>query len=569
MSRALALKYRPQRFSDLIGQDAISQTLSLALELDKVSHGYLFSGLQGSGKTSSARIFARALQCKNYPTSTPCGECESCLAAADESHSDIIEIDAASTGGKDDINDLIEQTHYRPAFGRFKIFIIDEVHMLSNSAFNALLKTLEEPPECVKFILATTDPMKLPPTILSRVQHFRFKKIPQSTIATHLKRILGLEGVAFEESAIDLLARNCGGSMRDSLTLLESIIVFSKSNITLDSVTSALGAVNPSVVEEFFAAILAKDEARIDALLADFAQFEAENVLSEMVAFLKNRLEARDSRFPAPLVERFWRVLGEAKNMLSLNAEGDFVLLLSALRLKECLNIEEIDRLIAKMEAEILGESCEALTQQNGANPANLPVLQTPASQDSPRQDSPKDSAKTPPPSPPTPPPPSPAPSPEARFAKLVAKIFERDYALGEIFEKSYRFVSFENGVLTWESLANEKQRAALKPYGGVISGFVREIFGKSVKVAAAEKAEQKEGADSPLDAMDSPRDSGDSPLLGAQDSTPSPTKFPQDSMADSQDSPKVSQRDSTLEPPVIKDIESVFSITQKIVKHK
>ena len=177
MSLALALKYRPQLFSDLVGQEAISQTLGMALDKNRIVHAYLFSGLRGSGKTSSARIFARALECEKGPISTPCGECDICKATLEGRNIDIIEMDAASNRSIDNIRDLIEQTKYAPAMARFKIFIIDEVHMLTKEAFNALLKTLEEPPQYVKFILATTDPLKLPATILSRTQHFRLSLI--------------------------------------------------------------------------------------------------------------------------------------------------------------------------------------------------------------------------------------------------------------------------------------------------------------------------------------------------------------------------------------------------------
>jgi len=180
LSLALARKYRPATFDDLIGQDSVSQTLSLALDGNRLSHAYLFSGLRGSGKTSTARIFAKALLCEEGTTSHPCGLCTHCVMAAENRHMDIIEMDAASNRGIDDIKDLIEHTKYKPSSARYKIFIIDEVHMLTTQAFNALLKTLEEPPDFVKFILATTDPLKLPATILSRTQHFRFKKIPQN-----------------------------------------------------------------------------------------------------------------------------------------------------------------------------------------------------------------------------------------------------------------------------------------------------------------------------------------------------------------------------------------------------
>ncbi|MEA3433523.1 MAG: DNA polymerase III subunit gamma/tau, partial [Campylobacterota bacterium] len=220
MSLALARKYRPATFDDLIGQEAVSQTLSLALDGNRLSHAYLFSGLRGSGKTSTARIFAKALLCEKGAASHPCGTCTHCVMAAESRHMDIIEMDAASNRGIDDIKDLIEHTKYKPSSARYKIFIIDEVHMLTNQAFNALLKTLEEPPDFVKFILATTDPLKLPATILSRTQHFRFKKIPQNLVLKHLEHILHLENIEYEVEALDIIARSGAGSLRDSLTLM-------------------------------------------------------------------------------------------------------------------------------------------------------------------------------------------------------------------------------------------------------------------------------------------------------------------------------------------------------------
>ena len=233
MSLALARKYRPSTFEDLIGQESVSQTLSLALQNQRLSHAYLFSGLRGSGKTSTARIFAKALLCENGPTPHPCNQCSHCKMANSGSHMDIIEMDAASNRGIDDIKELIEHTKYKPSSARFKIFIIDEVHMLTNQAFNALLKTLEEPPDFVKFILATTDPIKLPATILSRTQHFRFKKIPQKLVQQHLEHILNLENIGYESEAISIIARSGAGSLRDSLTLLDQAIVYSKNFVDL------------------------------------------------------------------------------------------------------------------------------------------------------------------------------------------------------------------------------------------------------------------------------------------------------------------------------------------------
>jgi len=263
VSLALARKYRPATFEDLIGQEAVSQTLSLALDSDRLSHAYLFSGLRGSGKTSTARIFAKALLCEKGTTSHPCGRCDHCVMAVESGHMDIIEMDAASNRKIDDIRELIEHTKYKPSTGRYKIFIIDEVHMLTKEAFNALLKTLEEPPSFVKFILATTDPLKLPATILSRTQHFRFRNIPQAVVAKHLAHILNLENVQYEENALDIIARSGAGSVRDSLTLLDQAIVYSKNFINIETVTKMLGIIEPSMLEELLNHVLEKNQAKI------------------------------------------------------------------------------------------------------------------------------------------------------------------------------------------------------------------------------------------------------------------------------------------------------------------
>ncbi|MBR6953163.1 MAG: DNA polymerase III subunit gamma/tau, partial [Campylobacter sp.] len=209
--QALALKYRPKNYNELIGQDTIAKSLTHALNSGRLSHAYLFSGLRGSGKTSSARIFAKALLCEKGPTGNPCEECASCIMANEGRHIDIIEMDAASHRKIDDIRELIEQTKYSPASARFKIFIIDEVHMLTKEASNALLKTLEEPPSYVKFILATTDPLKLPVTVLSRTQHFRFKPIPKNAVVAHLERILNNENIKYQKEALEILARSGSG----------------------------------------------------------------------------------------------------------------------------------------------------------------------------------------------------------------------------------------------------------------------------------------------------------------------------------------------------------------------
>ncbi|MDD6925621.1 MAG: DNA polymerase III subunit gamma/tau, partial [Campylobacteraceae bacterium] len=214
--QALALKYRPKSFYELIGQEAIKENLIHALDSGRLGHAYLFSGLRGSGKTSSARIFAKDLLCERGVGSHACESCASCNSANEGRHMDIIEMDAASHRKIEDIRDLIEQTRYAPVSGRFKIFIIDEAHMLTKEASNAFLKTLEEPPAYIKFILATTDPLKLPATILSRTQHFRFKAISHELIVKHLEDILIKEQISFESGALKIIARSGSGSLRDT-----------------------------------------------------------------------------------------------------------------------------------------------------------------------------------------------------------------------------------------------------------------------------------------------------------------------------------------------------------------
>jgi len=453
LSKTLALKYRPKRFEDLIGQDSIAQTLSLALDTKHLSHAYLFSGLRGSGKTSTARIFSKALICDEGPTSKPCEFCENCIAANENRHIDIIEMDAASSRKIDDIRDLIEQTKYKPASARFKIFIIDEVHMLTREAFNALLKTLEEPPEYVKFILATTDPLKLPATILSRTQHFRFKKIPQKDIVAHLAHILNLENIEFEEEALHILARSGSGSLRDTLTLLDQAIIYSKNFVNVQTVTEMLGLLDPKVLEDIFKAILNSDKEKIKEIVENLRDYEAQMVIDEMIIFLKERLFDGDIRFSTLIFDRFFRILSEAKNLLFINADEDFVLTLSFLKMIEALKIKEIDELIASIES---NEEIPEIKQPLQKIAIKPDIKET-------KKEESKDYKK--------------------EFEKLIKKLYDRNYELGRCFEESIKFVSFENGVLTWESNAKGECKKTLKVSYGIIRHFVQEIFGIETKI--------------------------------------------------------------------------------------
>ena len=244
--RVLARKYRPERFSELIGQEALVRTLSNAIKLGRLAHAFVLTGVRGVGKTSTARLLARGLNCigadgKGEATLEPCGKCEPCRAIAEGRHVDVLEIDAASHTGVDDARDIIEGVGYRPVSARFKIYVIDEVHMMSKNAFNALLKTLEEPPDAVKFIFATTEIRKVPVTILSRCQRFDLRRVSTETLAKHLERICKAEKIDAKDEAIAAIARAAEGSVRDSLSLLDQAAAMSADSISVENIEGMLG----------------------------------------------------------------------------------------------------------------------------------------------------------------------------------------------------------------------------------------------------------------------------------------------------------------------------------------
>jgi len=487
-SEVLARKYRPTNFDELIGQESVAQTLSLALDANRLSHAYLFSGLRGSGKTSTARIFAKALLCEKGISHKPCDECENCIMAKEGRHMDIIEMDAASSRKIDDIRDLIEQTKYKPAVGRFKIFIIDEVHMLTKEAFNALLKTLEEPPEFVKFILATTDPLKLPATILSRTQHFRFKRIATNKITAHLKYILELEGIGYEVEALEILARSGNGSLRDTLTLLDQAIIYSKGHVDVATVTDMLGLVDPKFIADLFEALFAKDRQRVLGFAKELEEYEAEMVVDELIAYLKERLLDGDGAFSPLVIERFFRILSDSKYLFSINADGGFVLNLIFFKMIEALKIKEIDTLIEQFEASVTEVSLtpptpshsratkeQQIQKQQVANKVEAPSQQPKETQD---ETTKEDEGKK-------------------LYNKLVVKIKDRSYELGECFEQKIYYLSFENGVLSWESCADTKCKEKLKHGYSVIKMLVKEIFGFETKIKGLPcSKEQKKSKD-------------------------------------------------------------------------
>ena len=276
--RVLARKYRPQTFSELIGQDAMVQTLGNAIKRDRLAHAFLMTGVRGVGKTSTARLIAKALNCigkdgQGGPTIDPCGVCEPCTAIAAGRHIDVVEMDAASNTGVDDVREIIEAVRYSAVSARYKVYIIDEVHMLSKNAFNALLKTLEEPPPHVKFLFATTEVQKVPVTVLSRCQRFDLRRISAEQLAAHFKAIVKAEGVVAEDEAIALIARAAEGSARDGLSILDQAIAHAdidgEGHVTADQVRAMLGLSDRGAVRALFGLILGADAMPALAALAE------------------------------------------------------------------------------------------------------------------------------------------------------------------------------------------------------------------------------------------------------------------------------------------------------------
>lgn len=259
--RVLARKYRPTDFSELIGQEALVRTLTNAIDTGRIAQAFMLTGVRGVGKTTTARIVAKALNCigpdgDGGPTVTPCGVCKNCVAIAEDRHVDVIEMDAASRTGVDDIRELIDGVRYRPVSARYKVYVLDEVHMLSKNAFNALLKTLEEPPEHVKFVFATTEIRKVPVTVLSRCQRFDLRRVPIDALATHFQGVSDKEGVAIEEDAVAMIARAADGSVRDGLSILDQAIALSAGGVTTEQVRDMLGLADRGRVYDLFDALM-------------------------------------------------------------------------------------------------------------------------------------------------------------------------------------------------------------------------------------------------------------------------------------------------------------------------
>ena len=325
----LARKWRPDRFGELVGQEHVTRTLSQALKSGRISHAFLFTGIRGVGKTTAARILARCLNCERGPTAEPCGECAACVEIRAGRALDVVEIDGATYRKIDDARAIIENLSYRPARDRFKIYIIDEAHQLTDQAFNALLKTLEEPPPHVKFILATTEPQKMPETILSRLQRYDFRRIPFATILARLGELISREGSKAEGGALALIAREAGGSMRDAERMLETAIALSSGEVSESEVASTLGVASRSRVYKLAESILGKDAAAglqtVRELHAQGANLEA--LGRDLLETLRNLAVAKlpESGGPSPFADLPDQETAEIRRLAALASLRDLM----------------------------------------------------------------------------------------------------------------------------------------------------------------------------------------------------------------------------------------------------
>jgi DNA polymerase-3 subunit gamma/tau len=360
----LARKWRPQNFTDLIGQEHVSRTLANAIRSGRIHHAFLFTGARGVGKTSAARILAKALNCDAGLSETPCGTCPSCLEITAGQGLDVIEIDGASNTGVDDVRELRDNIRYLPGRSRYKIFIIDEVHMLSTSAFNALLKTLEEPPPHAKFIFATTEPHKIPVTILSRCQRFDFRKIPLVRVAAKLREIADAEGLAITDRSLALIARHGEGSMRDALSTLDQVIAFCGEQIDDEDVQALLGMVDRRLLLDAVEAIIQRDPRRALDSAQRFDQLGValRQVAQELVEAFRAMVICKVVPEPADMLD----LVGEELHELQALAAG--------------ASLEELQRIVTlllKLQAELAGSPYPLLSlEMTLVRLANLPPME-------------------------------------------------------------------------------------------------------------------------------------------------------------------------------------------------
>lgn len=361
--QALYRKYRSQRFDEMVGQEVVARTLKNAIITDQISHAYLFSGPRGTGKTSAAKIFAKAINCPNQTDGEPCNTCEICQAVTNGSLEDVIEMDAASNNGVDEIRDIRDKSTYAPSRAKYKVYIIDEVHMLTMGAFNALLKTLEEPTENVVFVLATTEIQKIPATILSRVQRFAFRAITSHDITQHLSEVLTAEGVTFDEAAVALIANAADGGMRDALSTLDQALSFAENGLTLDVALLVTGAISKQALDAYISAIADQQVenalTQLDTIFAD-----GKNMIrftEDLMSHFRDMLLAETPTVNVSKAQVFaWiDIATETLQTLKNTTQEKIAADVMTMRLSEALKTADYSQVIADLQHQV-----SALTRQ-------------------------------------------------------------------------------------------------------------------------------------------------------------------------------------------------------------
>ncbi|OGW50870.1 MAG: DNA polymerase III, subunit gamma and tau [Nitrospirae bacterium RBG_19FT_COMBO_42_15] len=312
-----ARKWRPQRFDDIIGQGHVTRTLQNAIKNNRIAHAYIFSGSRGVGKTTTARILAKALNCVNGPTPEPCNNCSPCKEITSGISTDVLEIDGASNTGVDDVRDLRESVKYSPMHGKYKVYIIDEVHMLSNSAFNALLKTLEEPPAHTIFVFATTEVHKIPTTVLSRCQHFNFKRLTLIEIVDRLRLIAEKDSIEINDNGLAVIAKAADGSMRDSLSILDQVVSFCGKKVDEKEIADILGVINKDIIFSFIGRLKEKDSAGLVKIIREVQDcgYDVRQFCNNLIEQIRNMLIAKVSGNPEELIELSKEAVNEIKEI--------------------------------------------------------------------------------------------------------------------------------------------------------------------------------------------------------------------------------------------------------------
>ncbi len=498
----LALKYRPKVFEDLVGQETVTRTLTHAIQQNRIAHAFLFAGVRGVGKTTTARILAKALNCASGPTVRPCGECPACLEIARGSSLDVLEIDGASNNGVAEVRDIIEGSRYAPSRDRFKIYIIDEVHMLSTPAFNALLKTLEEPPPSVKFIFATTEYHKIPDTILSRCQEFEFRTVSPSEIARQLRHIVDAEGVRASEGALAILARTAEGSLRDGISALDQVIAAAGSDIGENDVTEILGLVERQVLRETAEALVARDTEAILRVVDRLARSgrDLRFFTSSLMQYLRDVLVTRVAPHASDLLDvpgetadlealarelseedlvRSLEVLTQAEDGLRLSPEPRFHLEMALLKIAQLRRLASFEELLSRFERLASGS---APPPSPTAGPAPAPAKRTPTASTLPPEPKPEPAAP-----PPAPPPPETTPEDHgSRVEQLWDRLKTGKPMLHALVSRHHR-AEVEPGRLRLQFLSEQKvlaEQLREKSLLALLEEQVATVFGKKLAIS-------------------------------------------------------------------------------------